>query len=564
MLVLTSTFYKRKIFEMRNILLICLGLFSLTSNAQTPKSNQTSTSSKPKLVVGIMVDQMRWDYINQFKPYFTSQQGFLRFVNEGASCNNNLIPYIPTVTACGHASVYTGSTPAIHGITGNQWFDNILQKSVYCVEDPTVQSIGVEGIAAGKMSPKNLWTSTIGDEMKLASNFKSKVYGISIKDRGAILPAGHSADGAFWYDSKTGKFISSNYYYKTLPLWVSNYNDQHRVDSLYTKGWDLSLAKSVYEANCDADINAYESTPLGANQKGFPYSLSQFIGKDYGKIASTPYGNNLVTEMAEMVLMKEELGKDDYTDLLAISFSSPDYIGHSFGPNSWETMDGYIKLDIQLAQLFASLDKQVGKNNYTVFLTADHAVQHIPEFAKKHHLPSGLISESDIKKELNQLLVKNGLDPKMISNIGEYYVHFNHELMDSLHVSQDKLVQLVSNSLEKNPGILQVVETRKAATASLPQSLRERIVNSYTPQRSGDLFIVTKSGYMDGYATGTTHGTLYNNDAHIPLLWYGSGIKKGQINSVNYMTDIAPTISTLLGIQMPSGSIGNPILEVLK
>jgi len=548
---------------MRYILFICFSLFSLTSNAQIPKSNQTSNSSKPRLVVGIMVDQMRWDYINQFKPYFTSQQGFLRFVNEGASCNNNLIPYIPTVTACGHASVYTGSTPAIHGVAGNQWFDNILQKTVYCVEDSTVMSLGIEGSAAGKMSPKNMWTSTIGDEMKLASNFKSKVYGISIKDRGAILPAGHSANGAFWYDSKTGKFISSTYYGQNLPTWVTEYNGQHRVDSMYTKGWKLSLAKTVYEANCDEDINAYESTPLGAEQKGFPYSLSQFIGKDYGRIANTPFGNNLVLEMAEMAIVNEQLGKDDITDLLAISFSSPDYIGHSFGPNSWETMDGYIKLDIQLAQLFASLDKQVGKNNYTVFLTADHAVQHIPAFAKKHHLPGGLISESAIKKELNELLVKNSLDPKMISDIGEYYIHFNHDLMDSLHVSQDKLVQLVTNSLEKNPGILQVVETRKAAFAAIPEALRERIVNGYSSQRSGDLFIVTKSGYMDGYATGTTHGTLYNNDAHIPLLWYGNGIKKGQINSVNFMTDIAPTISTLLDIQMPSGSIGKPILEVL-
>jgi predicted AlkP superfamily pyrophosphatase or phosphodiesterase len=549
---------------MRILTILCFLILSFSSNAQALKSTPSSTSSKPKLIVGIMVDQMRWDYINQFKPYFTSQQGFLRFVNEGASCNNNLIPYVPTVTAPGHASVYTGSTPAMHGVAGNQWFDNILQKTVYCVEDPTVVSVGVEGSAAGKMSPKNMWTSTIGDEMKLASNFKSKVYGISIKDRGAILPAGHSANGAFWYDSKTGKFISSTYYGQNLPTWVTEYNGQHRVDSMYAKGWNLSLAKSVYEANCDQDINAYESTPLGTEQKGFPYNLSQFIGKDYGRIANTPYGNNLVLEMAEMAIVNEQLGKDDITDLLAISFSSPDYIGHSFGPNSWETMDGYIKLDVQLAQLFASLDKQVGKNNYTVFLTADHAVQHIPAFAKKHHLPGGLISESAIKKELNELFVKNSLDPKMISDIGEYYIHFNHDLMDSLHVSQAQLVQLVSYSLEKNPGILQVVETRKAATASLPEALRERIVNGYSSQRSGDLFIVTKSGYMDGYATGTTHGTLYNNDAHIPLLWYGNGIKKGQINSVNYMTDIAPTISTLLDIQMPSGSIGNPIIGVLK
>lgn len=549
---------------MRIYSILCLALFTLASNAQAPKPTQTSTSSKPKLIVGIVVDQMRWDYINQFKTHFTTQRGFLRFVNEGASCNNNLIPYVPTVTACGHTAVYTGATPAIHGITGNQWYDNYKQKNVYCVEDPTVQSVGVEGSPAGKMSPVNVWTSTIGDEIKLANNFKSKVIGISIKDRGAIIPAGHSADGAFWYDSKSGNFISSTYYGKNLPTWVSAYNAQHRVDSMYAKGWDLSLAKSVYQANCDSDMNSYEATPLGADQKGFPYTLTQFIGKDYGKIASTPYGNNLVVELAEQALINEQMGADDKTDLLAISFSSPDYIGHSFGPNSWETLDGYVKLDALIAQLFDRLDKQVGKNNYTVFLTADHAVANIPDFAKKHKLPGGLISESGLKKELGQVLLKHGMSDQLIAAIGEYNIHFNHPLMDSLKVDQDDLVKIVTNYIERKPGILQVVESREAAEAPLPAQLRERIVNGYNPQRSGDLFIVTKSGYMDGYPTGTNHGVLYNYDAHIPLLWYGNGIKKGQVNSVNYMTDIAPTVTTLLGIQMPSGSIGQPILEVLK
>ncbi len=549
---------------MRTYSILCFVILSFTSFAQAPKSIQSATTSKPKLIVGIVVDQMRWDYINQFKPYFTSQQGFLRFMNEGASCNNNLIPYVPTVTACGHTAVYTGATPALHGITGNQWYDNYKQRNVYCVEDPTVQSVGVEGSPAGKMSPVNVWTSTIGDEIKLSTNFKSKVIGISIKDRGAIIPAGHSADGAFWYDSKSGNFISSTYYGKNLPTWVSDYNAAHRVDSLYAKGWNLSLAKSVYEENCDGEINPYEATPLGTEQKGFPYTLNQFIGKDYGKIASTPYGNSLVLELAEKALIGAQMGQDDKTDLLAISFSSPDYIGHSFGPNSWETMDGYIKLDAMIAQLFASLDKQVGKNNYTVFLTADHAVANIPDYAKKHKIPGGLISESGLKKELGQLLIKKGMDEKLIAAIGEYNIHFNHPLMDSLHVDQEDLVEIVRNYVEQKPGILQVVESREAAEAALPASLRERIVNGYNPQRSGDLFIVTKSGYMDGYATGTNHGVFYNYDAHIPLLWYGNGIKKGQVNTTNYMTDIAPTVTTLLGIQMPSGSIGKPILEVLK
>jgi predicted AlkP superfamily pyrophosphatase or phosphodiesterase len=548
---------------MRFTSFLILSLISIQVSAQKPVSIKTAPS-KPKLVVGIVVDQMRWDYVNKFKPYFKSQNGFLRFVNEGASCNNNLIPYLPTVTACGHTAVYTGAPPAIHGITGNNWYDNIQQRMVYCVEDASVQSVGIENSGAGKMSPLNVWTTTLGDELKLATNFKSKVFGISIKDRGAIIPAGHSADGAFWYDSKSGSFISSTYYGKTLPTWLTNYNNAHIVDSFYKLGWNLSLPNSVYEANCDADQNDYESAPFGKEMKGFPYNLSGFVGKDYGKIASTPYGNNLVMDVASQTLINEKMGLDDFTDLLAVSFSSPDYIGHSFGPNSWETLDGYIKLDELLAQFFTLLDKQVGKNNYTIFLTADHAVANVPGFMQKHHLPGVVMSDDGVKVELSKLLTTKGINPKVISAISEFNIYYNHNLMDSLQISQDKLTNIITSYLEAKSYILQVVDSRKAAIAPLPQNIRERIVNGYNPQRSGDLVFITKSGYVGGGNTGTGHGVFYNYDAHIPLLFYGNGIKKGTVNSVNYMTDIAPTISTLLGIQMPSGSIGKPILEVIQ
>lgn len=547
---------------MKFLTVLTLSILNLCAVAQNQV--KTSNSNKPKLVVGIMVDQMRWDYINKFKANFTSNNGFLRLVNEGATCDYTMIPYVPTVTAVGHASVYTGSVPALNGITGNNWFDNYSQKSVYCVDDNTVNSVGIENSAAGKMSPINLWTTTIGDELKIATNFKSKVIGLSIKDRGAILPAGHSADGAFWYDSKTGNFISSTYYASQLPSWVTNYNNQHRVDSLYTKGWNLSLTKAIYEANCDQDQNDYESTPLGKEQKAFPYNLSQFIGKDYGKISSTPLGNTLLADLAEQAIINEKMGQDDITDLLAISFSSPDYIGHSFGPDSWETMDGYIKLDATLAKLFAVLDKQVGKNNYTIFLTADHAVAHVPGFSKKHQLPGGTVSEDQLKKDLSNYIASKGFDAKLISTIREYNLHFNTALMETLGIERARLVQLCRQFLEKQSDILQVVDARNAAIAPLPVALRERIANGYNAQRAGDLFIVTKSGYVDGYATGTSHGVLYNYDAHIPLLFWGKGIQHKVVNTPTYMTDIAPTISTLLGIQMPSGSIGKPILEVLK
>jgi predicted AlkP superfamily pyrophosphatase or phosphodiesterase len=548
---------------MRFTLLLIVGLIATQTFAQ--KANPVkATDTKPKLVVGIVVDQMRWDYVNKFKSFFKTQNGFLKMMNQGASCNNNLISYLPTVTACGHTAVYTGSTPAIHGITGNSWYDNIQQRMVYCVEDNSVQAVGIENSSAGKMSPLNVWTTTIGDELKLATNFKSKVFGISLKDRGAIIPAGHTADGAFWYDSKSGNFISSTYYGNSLPTWLTNYNNSKKVDSFYKLGWSLSLPVSIYEANCDNDQNEYESKPFGKEVNGFPYNLISYIGKDYGKVSSTPYGNNLVLDIATQTLINEKMGIDDITDLLAVSFSSPDYIGHAFGPNSWETLDGYIKLDELLAQFFTTLDQQVGKDNYTVFLTADHAVAPIPGFAQKHKIPAGTISDDGIKNELGKMLTAKGLNPKLISAITEFNIYFNHNLMDSLQVTQEKLTSLITNYLEQKSNIIQVVESRKAAYAPLPQSIRERIVNGFNPQRSGDLMFITKSGVVGGGNTGTGHGVFYNYDAHIPLLFYGKGIKKGQVNNVNYMTDIAPTITTLLGIQMPSGSIGKPILEVIQ
>jgi predicted AlkP superfamily pyrophosphatase or phosphodiesterase len=548
---------------MRFTLLLIVSLIATQTFAQ--KANPVkATDTKPKLVVGIVVDQMRWDYVNKFKSFFKTQNGFLKMMNQGASCNNNLISYLPTVTACGHTAVYTGSTPAIHGITGNSWYDNIQQRMVYCVEDNSVQAVGIENSSAGKMSPLNVWTTTLGDELKLATNFKSKVYGVSLKDRGAIIPAGHAADGAFWYDSKSGNFISSTYYGKTLPTWLTNYNNAKKVDSFYKLGWSLSLPVSVYEANCDNDQNEYESKPFGKEVNGFPYNLISYLGKDYGKVSSTPYGNNLVLDIATQTLINEKMGLDDITDLLAVSFSSPDYIGHAFGPNSWETLDGYIKLDELLAQFFTTLDQQVGKDNYTVFLTADHAVAPIPGYAQKHKIPAGTITDDGIKNELGKMLTAKGLNPKLISAITEFNIYLNHNLMDSLQVTQEKLTSLITNYLEQKSNIIQVVESRKAAYAPLPQSIRERIVNGFNPQRSGDLMFITKSGVVGGGNTGTGHGVFYNYDAHIPLLFYGKGIKKGQVNNVNYMTDIAPTITTLLGIQMPSGSIGKPILEVIQ
>jgi predicted AlkP superfamily pyrophosphatase or phosphodiesterase len=518
---------------------------------------------RPKLVVGIVIDQMRWDYLYRFNSLFSANGGFKRMMGEGFTSNNTLIPYAPTVTACGHTCVYTGSVPAIHGITGNAWWDNQLMRIVYCSEDKTVTTVG-SSTDAGQMSPRNLLTTTVCDELKLATNFKSKVIGVAIKDRGSILPAGHSANAAYWYDSKTGDFITSSYYMNELPAWVNQFNKRKIVDSFYQIGWNTVLNKSVYSDFATEDIKAYEATPFGKEMNAFPYDLSKFKGKDYGKIATTPFGNSLTVEMAKAAVLSEKLGKGDVTDFLAVSFSSPDYIGHSFGPNSWEMVDDYVRLDADLGKLLSFLDATVGKNQYTVFLTADHAVAHVPGFMKEHKLPGGLFDDNTTRKELNdQIKEKFGVN-FAIESFFNYQVTLNHNKIDSAKADIDAIKKLIITGLLKKEAVANAVETSKIMSSTLNKTQREMFVNGYYPNRCGDIQIILKPGYIEGGSTGTTHGLWAPYDAHIPLLFYGWGIKKGSTNKENYMTDIAPTIAALLNIQMPNGSVGKVIEDVIK
>lgn len=543
----------------RTLSFICFLLCFAGAHAQTKPTGV----QRPKLVVGIVIDQMRWDYLYRFNSLFAANGGFKRMMGEGFTSNNTLIPYAPTVTACGHTCVYTGSVPAIHGITGNNWWDNQLMRNVYCSEDKTVTSVGTT-TDAGQMSPKNMLTTTVCDELRLATNFKSKVIGVAIKDRGSILPAGHSANAAYWYDSKTGDFITSSYYMNELPAWVNQFNKRKIVDSFYQIGWKTVLNKSVYTDYATEDIKAYEATPFGKEINAFPYDLSKFKGKDYGKIATTPYGNSLTVEMAKAAVINEKLGKGDATDFLAVSFSSPDYIGHSFGPNSWEMVDDYVRLDADLGKLLSFLDASVGKNQYTVFLTADHAVAHVPGFMKEHKLPGGLFDDNTTRKELNDQIKEKFGVTTAIENFYNYQVTLNHNKIDSAKADIDAIKRLIIAGLLKKEAVANAVETSKIMSSTLNKTQREMFANGYYPNRCGDIQIILKPGYIEGGSTGTTHGLWAPYDAHIPLLFYGWGIKKGSTNKENYMTDIAPTIAALLNIQMPSGSVGKVIEEAIK
>jgi predicted AlkP superfamily pyrophosphatase or phosphodiesterase len=556
---------------MKQIAIILLLLIHTTiGNSQSKKlvtttSQKTNQISKPKLVVGIVIDQMRWDYLQRFQPLFKPNGGFNRMMNKGFSCNNTMLPYTPTVTACGHTCIYTGSVPNIHGITGNNWWDNQLNKEMYCTQDDSAIGIGNTKGDAGKQSPKNMLVTTIGDELKLATNFKSKVIGIAIKDRGAILPAGHSADAAYWYDKNTGSFISSNHYITQLPAWVNSLNDRKLVDSFYKLGWQQRLPNNVYLNYCTADEKPYENRALGKDAKGFPYNnLTQFINKDYSKIISTPYGNTLTIAMAKAALQNEDLGKDDITDLLAISFSSPDYIGHSFGPNSWELLDNYLQLDEELGKFFDVLDAKVGAGNYVSFLTADHAVAHIPAFMQEHKLPAGVFDDKAVVKEMNkQLKQLLGIDDAIVAGFN-YQLTLNHKKIDSLKANKERLNEWIVNYLKQDTCVADAFALKDVMLVPMNKTVREMLANGYNQNRSGDIQYILKSGYIDGNKTGTTHGLWNPYDAHIPLLWYGWGIQQGSSYKQTYMTDIAATLAALLHIQMPSGCVGNVISDIVK
>jgi predicted AlkP superfamily pyrophosphatase or phosphodiesterase len=515
---------------------------------------------RPKLVVGIVIDQMRWDYLYRYYERYDSNGGFKRMLNQGFTCENTLIPYAPTVTACGHSSIYTGSVPAISGITGNIWWDREEMRAVYCVEDKSVNTVG-SSTALGKMSPKNMLVTSICDELRLATNFRSKVVGVALKDRGSILPAGHSANAAYWYDNSVGSWITSSYYMNELPKWVSDFNGQKLVDKYYQQGWNLLYPANTYIQSTEDEKN-YEAKPFGAK---FPYDLKSFTGKDYGKIATTPMGNTLTAEFAKAAVMAEQLGADNITDFLAVSFSSPDYIGHTFGPNSVEAEDGFLRLDKELGSLLDFLDKKVGKNQYTVFLSADHGVAHTPEFSQENKLPGGRVFMADVTKQLNtKLNAKYNVNNIIVSN-DNYQLHLNHPALDSAKIDEEEVIEWTVKTLSTDPGIARVFAMKDLNEIPLNGTIRKMLNNGYYPRRNGEIQIILQPGYIDAYsAAGTTHGLWNPYDAHIPLLWYGWGIKQGKTNREIYMTDIAATIAAMLHIQMPSGSVGNVIQEVMK
>lgn len=538
---------------------LCAVLCLLPGKAQTIQSQGVS---RPKLVVGIVVDQMRWDYLYRYYSRY-GEDGFKRLLHDGFSCENTMVDYVPTVTALGHTCIYTGSIPSIHGIGGNDFIVQATGKKMYCTDDATVRGVGSDN-AAGKMSPRNLLVSTVTDELRLATNFRAKTIGISLKDRASILPAGHAANAAYWFDSETGRWITSTYYMNELPQWVKDINAANPAAPYLKKNWETLYPIASYKEST-SDDNQYEKPFEKGKSPVFPIRLPEIFKKNgYGLIKETPFGNTITLNMAEKAIEAEQMGQRGETDFLAISLSSTDYVGHRFGVNAIETEDTYLRLDKDLAAFFKFLDTKIGKGNYTLFLTADHAAAHNATFMKDHRIPANNWDAGKMKASLDSLVNTQFGVKGAIVDVLNYQVSLDRNKLNVARADYQKVKDAIVEYLRQRPEVSYAVDMEHVATAPVPAIVRERIVNGYNYKNSGAIEIVLNPAWYEGDSRGTTHSAWYPYDSHIPLIFMGWGVNTGKSNREVYMTDIAPTISALLHIQMPNGCIGTPITEVLK
>jgi len=533
--------------------LLVLSLFNAMTN---------TLLAKPKLMIGIVVDQMRYDYIEKYKSKF-SKNGFLKLQKEGFTFHNMNYNYFPTFTGPGHASIFTGTYPNHHGIVGNNWYSKTNSKGMYCTDDDSVKPIGSTS-NKNKMSPKNLISSTIGDELKLLTNGKSKVFGISMKDRASILPAGHAANCAYWFDSENGNFITSSYYGLTdLPEYVKTFNNQKLMQSFIEKGWNTLLPIADYTES-SIDNSNYEQASKGENAPVFPHNLKTIFENDKECIRKTPFGNTITKEFAKTIISNENLGKDEYPDFLTISFSCTDYIGHQYGISSIELEDCYIRLDLDLADLLKYLDAQVGKDNYTLFLTADHGAAYGINNYKDFKINAGNYDDDKMGDAINQAIkTKFGLTNNPISKMINQQIYLDKSVIESKDLTD--IVKEMEIMLLNYDFIKRVYNKKDLLKYGSIDAETGYFLNGFHPKRSGDIIYVTMPYYMESKEKGTTHGSEYGYDTRVPMLWYGKDVKKGGQSFEKYSIDyVAPTASQLLECPFPGSSTGGLLKELFK
>ena len=545
---------------MKKIILIAFAFSVILYSFQSKKS----TPKKPKLVVGIVIDQMRYDYLTRFADRY-SEKGFKRLLNDGFSLENAHYNLIPTYTAVGHASIYTGTTPSEHAIISNNWYDKFAKKTIYCVDDANYKTIGNES-DEGKKSPYRMLTTTVTDQLHLAQNMHGKTIGIAIKDRSSILPAGHTANAAYWFSGGNfGQWISSSFYMEELPSWVRKFNASKKADEYLSTPWETLYDLSTYTQSI-ADDNEFEALYNGEQTPTFPHNIPALrkSNENYSLIKAIPAGNSITADFAKAAIIGENLGKSEHTDFLTISFSSTDYVGHQYGPASVEIEDSYLRLDKDLADLFQTLDTEVGEGNYTLFLTADHAAVHVPAYLQSLRIPAHYFNGTAFKKHLTTITQKSFNSPSLIENVSNYQVFLNKRVLDSLGLDQHTVAQKIADEAISFDGIYKAVTAKTLQTTHFSEGILNSLQNGYNQKFSGDVMLLPYPATLSYGRKGTSHGSGYSYDTHVPILFYGNGIQQGSSSKRYEIVDIAPTIANLLQIEAPNSTTGKVISEVLE
>ena len=519
---------------------------------------------KPKLVIGIVIDQMRYDYLTRFADRY-GKGGFNRILKNGFSLENAHYNFIPTYTAVGHASIYAGTSPSNHGVISNNWYDKVLKKSIYCVDDENYKTVGNDGLV-GQKSPHRLYTTTVADQLQLAQNMQGKTIGIAIKDRSAILPVGHTASAAYWYDAgNKNQWITSSFYMEELPDWVKEFNGNNKADDYLNQTWETLYDIKTYTQS-RADDNVYENNLNGQVKPVFPKDLKKLRKQNdnFSLIKTIPAGNTYTVDFAKAVIKGEQLGKSEFTDFLAVSFSSTDYVGHKYGVASVETEDTYLRLDKDLAHFFNFLDTEVGKENYTLFLTADHAAVHVPSYLQSLKIPAHYISTTKLKKFLSDITQKYFNSKELIENVSNYQIFLDQGKIEALGFNKNTVAQRLADEVLSFDKIYKAVTARTMQTTNFTEGIMHALQQGYNPKFSGDVLMIPYPATLNYSRKGTSHGSGYSYDTHVPVIFYGNGIKKGASKKTYKIIDIAPTISNLLKIEAPNGTSGKIIEEVLK
>jgi len=548
---------------MRRIIL-SIGLLVLLTLSIYSQNHKKLPSEKPRLIIGIVIDQMRYDYIYRYWDKF-SEGGIRKMIGNGTLCKNASYDFLINETATGYATISTGALPSHHGIISNTWYESLPNRVAYCVEDETISTVG-GGYEMGRYSPSKLLASTLGDELKLTNNLQSKVLGIAFEDCAAILSAGHAADYAFWYDDERGNWVTSSYYVDSLPDWVEEFNAMRLPDTYLTRTWETLLPLEEYTESM-SDTNDLEDGFKGRSV--FPYDLDKISEvrrneRDYSVIKFSPFGNIFTKDFAIATIVNEELGQDIHTDFLTVGFSTNEYIGVKFGPNSVEMEDIMLRLDREIEHFLQFIDEHIGEENTLIYLTADHGISHHPGYLESYRIPSGEFNPNAALSLLQSYL-------NVIYGKGDWFkfyyaqqLYLNQELIEDSRLSlaevQDKVVQFMIQF----QGISNAVSSYTLQTTSFSDGIFKKIQNGFHQKRSGDVVINLAPGWVEKISENESYHSSYLGDNHVPLIWYGWKVGHATINRPVYQTDIAATLSHFLDISRPNSATGEVILELVE